>query len=244
MLIDTRFDFLYDTYVNSIALPAPAVSPRLAEHMALILDALRRAAAARAAKWPTLVPVVLLLWPYLHRAAGRFERLLARHDAGRVTPPRTRPPGAGPSRDRPSSDRPLAEGPSAEPGRSRRPGRLPGGFAWLRELVPATGGPGSQLQHLLRDPAMAELLEVAPQAGRILRPLCRMLGIGPGPDVPPALFPPRRAKQPPPLALRPDAALGAADHRAAWPDPVPSRAARAFAREAPPRPVQVAPKRR
>src|SRR6185312_11003612 len=40
---------------------------------------------------------------------------------------------------------------------------------------------GSLLQHLLADPEMAALIAAAPQLGRVLRPLCRMLGIDPGP---------------------------------------------------------------
>jgi hypothetical protein len=39
----------------------------------------------------------------------------------------------------------------------------------------------SQLEYLLADPEMTALLAEVPQAGRILRPLCHMLGIAPGP---------------------------------------------------------------
>ena len=46
----------------------------------------------------------------------------------------------------------------------------------------------SQLRHLLRDAEFAAFLAAAPQAGRLLRPLCRMLGIGPDPDIPVGLF--------------------------------------------------------
>ena len=48
---------------------------------------------------------------------------------------------------------------------------------------------------------MAEFLAAAPQAGRILRPLCRMLGIEASPDAPAELNlpkPPRFRPGPPP----------------------------------------------
>ncbi|MBV8095775.1 MAG: hypothetical protein JOY71_02935 [Acetobacteraceae bacterium] len=63
------------------------------------------------------------------------------------------------------------------------PARLPSGFGWLIRLVPGAAIYGSQLQHLLADPEMAALLADLPQAGRILRPLCRMLAIRLGPEM-------------------------------------------------------------
>ena len=52
-------------------------------------------------------------------------------------------------------------------------------------------GFGCQLQHLLSDPEMVALISAAPQQmGRVLRPLCWMLGIKP----PPGLFPKRTGK--------------------------------------------------
>ena len=148
----------------------------LAERLAQILDGLRRAAAARAAKKPSAVAVVLLLWPYLHRLAARFDALMIRYRAGRLTPPRPRANAA----------KAIAGADTVPP----RP-RLPGGFAWLLRIAPDTAGMGGQVRHWLTDPEVAELLQASPQAGRLLRPLCRMLGIGPSPDVPAALFAPR-----------------------------------------------------
>ena len=186
----------------SLSITAP---PNLSEHMGLILESVRRAAAARAAKRPWLVATVLLLWPYLHRLGARFDRLLARHAAGRLAPPRSRPlsaQGALPRTASPPAASPRAASP---PAASPRAPRLPGGFAWVLRLVPGAGSFGSQLRHLLNRPEMAALLAEAPQAGRLLRPLCRMLGVGPDPDVPAALFPPRVARprsQPAPPAQR------------------------------------------
>jgi hypothetical protein len=69
--------------------------------------------------------------------------------------------------------------------RARRPAppRLSRAFAWLVRRVPQAAAHGSQLQQLLADPAMAALLTQTPQLGRILRPLCRMLGVPPPPGL-------------------------------------------------------------
>ena len=64
-----------------------------------------------------------------------------------------------------------------------QPFRLPGRFGWLIRLVPGAAAYGGQVQYLLADPEMAALLADVPQAGRILRPLCRMLAIRLGPEM-------------------------------------------------------------
>ena len=51
---------------------------------------------------------------------------------------------------------------------------------------------GGQLQHLLAQPEMQTLLDAAPQAARLLRPLCRMLAV----PLPPILHRPGRAVTP------------------------------------------------
>jgi hypothetical protein len=44
-------------------------------------------------------------------------------------------------------------------------------------MLPETGQYAGVLAFLLRDPEMAALLAKAPQAGRMLRPLCHLLGV-------------------------------------------------------------------
>ena len=48
---------------------------------------------------------------------------------------------------------------------------------WLMQAVGAALHCGEPLKRLLDDPEMAQLVAAAPQAGRILRPLCRMLRV-------------------------------------------------------------------
>jgi hypothetical protein len=51
---------------------------------------------------------------------------------------------------------------------------------WLVRQVQKSAAFGSQLRHLLAtDPEIPAFLEACPQAGRILRPLCRALGFNP-----------------------------------------------------------------
>ncbi len=165
----------------------PTVLPAPADRFARVIDLLCRAIAAHSAGAPRVRPLLLLVWSRLRRMAVRFARLAARVQAG--APPATRP-------------RPARSGPPPKP--------LPRGFAWLVRLVPATAASAAQLQHLLADPEMAALIAAAPQAGRILRPLCRMLGIRPPPGLsrpPPAApaapsRPAATGRAPPPASPR------------------------------------------
>jgi hypothetical protein len=55
---------------------------------------------------------------------------------------------------------------------------LPRGFGWLLPLVPQEAACfAGQMRGVLAEPEMVALLAAAPQARRVLRPLCRMLGI-------------------------------------------------------------------
>ncbi len=141
-------------------MPPPA-APTLPDRFARVIDGLCRAVAARGPGMGLAVPLMLLLWARLRRTALRFARLAEKVRTGTLPPPRRRL----------RSPRPV------EPTRLR----LPRGFGWLERRLPQAASAASQLQHLLADPAMAELLAAAPQAGRLLRPLCQMLGVRPPP---------------------------------------------------------------
>jgi hypothetical protein len=159
---------------------APAPAPAPADRFARIIDGLCRAVAARVGK-PLAGPVIVLIWTRLRRTVARFTVLAARVRAG-VLP--------SPSRPRPRAASRPASPPPAQ--------RLPTTFGWLVRQVPEAAGYRSQLCHLLSDPEMVALLSAAPQAGRLLRPLCRMLAIKPGPN----LLPPRSTN--PASRARPD----------------------------------------
>jgi hypothetical protein len=145
------------------------------------MQTLREIIGNHAGRHPAAVAVMLLLWPYLGRLAKRFEALVRRVEAG-GTLVRTRV---------------VSLAPRVPPYGVRRPG-LPTSFAWLIRLVPYHAAcVGGQVRYLLTKPEMAALFVAAPQVARIFRPLCRMLAVAPGLDLPPGLFKPRvrRAKQ-------------------------------------------------
>ncbi|MBV8094379.1 MAG: hypothetical protein JO110_14375 [Acetobacteraceae bacterium] len=162
-----------------VPLTPPPLPTGLSDRLALIIGALRGVIAAHMAKDRSAVEVLFLAWTRLGRLASRFESLVAAVRSGGL-----------------SSVRATREGSAADLELPRleglpQPFRLPSGFGWLLPLVPGSAAYAGQVEHLLADPEMAALLAGAPQAGRILRPLCRMLGIRPGPELlPPAPTPP------------------------------------------------------
>jgi hypothetical protein len=152
--------------------PLPAI-PDLAQRLAAILAGL----VAIIARLYLRHPRQGLIVPLYHRltaAARRFTRLADRVHAGR---PARRP------RD----------------GKGRKGGRkphvrLPHARAWLlKDLKHEAALYTLRLEALLAEPAMATLLAAAPQAARILRPLCHMLGANPA-ALPP--LPPRQPRKP------------------------------------------------
>ncbi len=156
----------------------PAAPKTPAARFARLIAALCEAVAARASgpARPGLAgPLVILIWTRLRRMARRVERIAARLAAGPLPPPRRR---------------------LATPRRTAAPPyqRLPRGRAWLVRLAPAAAFGAGQLQALLDDPAVQTLTEAAPQIGRTLRPLCRMLGV----SLPPFLRLPSQARPAPP----------------------------------------------
>jgi hypothetical protein len=171
--------------------------PTLATCFSLILAGLRAAIAPVAARNRARTPLLVLLWGRLARSAKRFERLFARWRAGNLPKPRLSRAG------QPTTWRPHPH--------------LRANPAWLVAMVRETAPMASQLQHLLAHPDIADFLAAAPQAGRILRPLCHMLGLPrppqtrpPAPTVgwaqpttapAPAVCPPSHAS-PPARALR------------------------------------------
>ena len=74
------------------------------------------------------------------------------------------------------------------------PQPLPRGFGWLLRLVPEAAMFGEMVQRLIEDPEMAALLREAPHLGPILRSLCWMFAIRPGPEL---RLPPRRKRTSP-----------------------------------------------
>ena len=120
-------------------------------------------------------PVLRLAYDRIGRAATRFHSLFTRWQTNTLPTPRTRP-----AQSRQRAPKPY----------------FPAGRAWLAGSTDHhVRGHASQLEHLLNHPDMPAFLTAAPQAGRILRPLCHMLGI----HMPPPLLlsprPPRGSRR-------------------------------------------------
>jgi hypothetical protein len=196
--------------VQSLLLPAqlPA-DPTLADRLEDSLRGLVRAACAQQRANPLLARLLSPIIGRLNRIAARLHIIVAQFHAGTLpapsaTPRRHLPNTPPPADDAPPGDPQPGNGPTcdAQPGNgpaghgppARRIQALPSARAWLVKLM---GWPapcyGSHLNTMLAEPEMLALVQAAPQAGRLLRPLCRMFGIDPLPEylrLPPR--PPRR----------------------------------------------------
>ena len=143
----------------------------------LLLTNLQAAIAAKAARQRNLTVLLVALYARIARMGARLERLIRLWRAGKLPKPRA-PRTATARTDAPR--RPAAITFPTTPG-------------WLRRrLGHEVGAYGSQLQHLLTEAECAAFLAAVPQAGRILRPLLRMLSSDPLPDI---------VRTPPPLSV-------------------------------------------
>jgi hypothetical protein len=133
-------------------------------------------------KAPPKLPheVWTLLWHRLARLSERFAALHAKWQQNRLPTPRIRP-----KRPRPAPTTPRL--------------RLPAQFGWMNRRIPECAPPAGMLEALVRDPATRTFVEAAPQAARLLRPLCHAIGI----RQPDWLALPRRKRQPRPHRPRP-----------------------------------------
>jgi hypothetical protein len=209
----------------------PPAPPGLAKTFGLIIGGLCEAVARRIAADRTSGALIILTVDRLRHLLARFTSLAARAQAGKLRPPRQRavpprrepPLGGAPSPEEAPSP---GEAPPGRPTPDPKPPRqrerlLPQKFGWLIRFVPYEAACfGSQLQHLLCQPEMVALLEAAPQAGRILRPLCWMLAI----PLPANLrLPPRPRKPKPPKQPRPERTCDVAPANGRKPRYPPSR---------------------
>jgi hypothetical protein len=129
--------------------------------------------------FPVAMPLLDLVMGRLWRVIGRFDRLVLKWERGQLPAARVR------------ARRATAARKAATPVL-----RLPARFGWLLKLVPLAHMGNGHLRYMLEDPESGarELVAAAPQAGRILRPLCRILGT----PVPDWLALPKRKRKPRP----------------------------------------------
>ncbi len=133
----------------------------------MIMAGLGALIARRFVKMPHLSGFTLLLWNRLNRAVRRLHRVMTR-PPGKARPPQLRAARTDTGRTRPAS--------------------LPAGRGWIvRELGWEAAAYMGYLELLLAEPEMQAVLARVPGAGRILRPLCRMLGVPVAAATPPVM---------------------------------------------------------
>ncbi len=123
-----------------------------------ILTNLKAAIAVVAARERSWTALLVIVWGRLSRMVVRMERLIALWRAGKLPPVRASVAGRG--------------------GMTGERVRLPTAPAWLVGYVQNAGAFAAHIENLLTQEEFAAFVAAVPQAGRILRPLCRMLGVG------------------------------------------------------------------
>ncbi len=143
--------------MNDILVPSPFLS------LSAVIRGVRGAVGGWGVRGLLGTALVLLLYRRLGQIGLRMERLVARFQAGRL---------------RPAGVRAVVDAAVVRPKRDRGVRVWPYAFGWLVRVASyEAAGFGSQLRAVLEQPEMVALLTAAPQAARILRPLCRMLAI-------------------------------------------------------------------
>ena len=143
--------------ISSTPFGLPDTAPELARRFAVIMAGLGALIARRFLKMPHLAGFTLLLWGRLNRSVRRFYRAL------------TQPPAKA---------RAARARMECGDGTRARPVALPPGRGWIvRELGWEAAFYLGQLEALLAEVATRAALARVPAAGRILRPICRMLGV-------------------------------------------------------------------
>jgi hypothetical protein len=131
-----------------------------------ILTGLQAAIAVVAARERALTVLLVAVWGRIGRISTRLERLIALWRAGMLPAPRVRQgrvPGT-------QVNKPVLAFPATP--------------AWLLVAVRDAAPFGARLESMLSEAECVAFLAAAPQARRLLRPLCRMLGVGvPAPPV-------------------------------------------------------------
>lgn len=151
---------------GTISQLAPQARSAIGARLAFSFGGLRAEFGANAPRFGVAQLLAIFVINFLGRVFARLDRLALLWETGRLPSPR-------PSRAR--VRQPNAE-PATSPAEPRL--RMPTGHAWLARAGYHFRGYANQIQHLLHnDPELAAFLAAAPQAGRILRPLCRALGI-------------------------------------------------------------------
>jgi hypothetical protein len=160
--------------------------PSLADRFAWLFDGLCKAIGVDARRQRMESALAWAIWNRVRLLGDRLIALAERVRAGRLPRRRATRRDTSPRLVRSAAQSPQSgEGAvqevemSAAGARAAAPGtvRLPREFGWVGRMLPEAAQYAGALRYLLRDPETMALLEKAPQAGRVLRPLCQLLGV-------------------------------------------------------------------
>jgi hypothetical protein len=120
-------------------------------------------------------PIWTLLWFRLERVANRLTRLYEQWQQG--TLPKPRPTTQRPKTVQKPTPPQIPEFPHPGATLVDSPSRLPRGRGWITRRIPEAGPSAGALHDLLQQPNIQDFVQAAPQAARLLRPLCHALGV-------------------------------------------------------------------
>jgi len=148
-----------------------AAAYSLTDRFTWLFDGLCKAIGVDAQRQRVEAALAWAIWNRVRLLGDRLIALAERVRAGRLPRRRAR------RREGTAHPDPLSQG---ERGRAAAVAvRLPREFGWVARTLPEAGKYAGALRYLLRDPETMALLEKAPEAGRMLRPLCDLLGVRP-----------------------------------------------------------------
>ena len=164
----------------------------LAGRLAPLIKGIIAAIGIPAARIPALNPILTLVYRRIFALIGRLDRLAVKFRDGTLPKPRRRAPKAQSVITK---------------NRDRKPElRLPTRYGWLYHIAQPVAQWAPHIERFVNDPDTIALAAAAPQAGRLLRPLCRLMMV-PIPDhlrLPPR---PRKPRAPKPSTPKPRAKL-------------------------------------
>jgi hypothetical protein len=142
---------------------------RLPDDLTMILVGVCRAMTPLCKSDALILRAAVRIMQAVHALVFRFDRWRE----GLIRPARKHPQRQPPKA--PAENQPPVKDPSRV--------MLPRRFGWLPQYLPETAIFAEQLQQFLADPEVADLFARCPQAGKILRPICRILGVQPIPEI-------------------------------------------------------------
>jgi hypothetical protein len=156
--------------IGTTPIPLPELAGRFAWAFKWLLEMIGYDAWRRQIGGPLLGAMTQRLW----RLWARLRTAFTRWQAGTLRPPRPRPSRAG----APAAVAPPDRLAGLPPGDWRLLKRLlPRDFGWLKRVMPNLMPYAHAFIDLVADAETQALVAAAPQVGRILRPLCHMLGL-------------------------------------------------------------------